>query len=230
MDFQKKSCLTKGLNSLVDSTKTSHESIVSRSYIQLLVIQDQTDLLKPWLKSRKNTLERCKRSGSDPHVAMLMYRATPIRNGMPSPAELLNQRNLKTTLPAKITLSHGQKQAREVRERQQQEKKAHHDKRAQQYRELTMYQDVYAQINPDRASWTPATIVETPSPSNSRRYKIQLPSGKILQRNRRYLRPDHGTKDATPEDEPNEVVEVRRSTRERMSPKRLHYAKLGGDN
>ena len=53
------------------------------------------------VKITKQILERCKQTSSDPHIAMLLYRATPLQSGMASPAELLSQRRYETTLPIK---------------------------------------------------------------------------------------------------------------------------------
>ena len=50
----------------------------------------------------KHTLQHAKYSGSNPQLALLALRATPVDNKIPSPAELLYQHQLPTTVPAKI--------------------------------------------------------------------------------------------------------------------------------
>ncbi|XP_029653494.1 uncharacterized protein K02A2.6-like [Octopus sinensis] len=50
----------------------------------------------------KRTLVKCRETKEDPHLALLSLRATPLRADMKSPAELLNGRRYKTTLPTKI--------------------------------------------------------------------------------------------------------------------------------
>ncbi|XP_029653414.1 uncharacterized protein K02A2.6-like [Octopus sinensis] len=50
----------------------------------------------------KRTLVKCRETKEDPHLALLYLRATPLRADMKSPAELLNGRKYKTTLPTKI--------------------------------------------------------------------------------------------------------------------------------
>lgn len=49
----------------------------------------------------KNILQKCFESASDPHMAMICYRATPIDHNLPSPGEILNSRKYKTNLPSK---------------------------------------------------------------------------------------------------------------------------------
>ena len=54
------------------------------------------------VKSAKHALQWAKYSGADPHLALLALRATPINSKLPSPAELLYQCRLRTTILAKI--------------------------------------------------------------------------------------------------------------------------------
>ena len=54
------------------------------------------------MKSIKQALQWAKYSGADPHLALLALWATPINTKLPSPAELLYQCWLRTTIPAKI--------------------------------------------------------------------------------------------------------------------------------
>ena len=42
------------------------------------------------VKLVKGIMEKAEESGSDPHFAMLIYRATPIRPGQLSPGEMLS--------------------------------------------------------------------------------------------------------------------------------------------
>ena len=54
------------------------------------------------VKSVKHTLQCAKYSGADPQPALLVLWVTPINTKLPSPAELLYQCQLRTTIPAKI--------------------------------------------------------------------------------------------------------------------------------
>lgn len=50
----------------------------------------------------KHTLNKALKSGMDLHMLMLCLRSTPIALQLPSPAELLYQRKLKSNLPIEI--------------------------------------------------------------------------------------------------------------------------------
>ena len=54
------------------------------------------------VKSVKHALQHAKYSAADPQLALLALQATPIDAKLPSPAELLYQHQLITTIPAKI--------------------------------------------------------------------------------------------------------------------------------
>ena len=59
-----------------------------------------------FIECKVQTLEhlftKCAEDGSDPHLALLQLRATPLECRTPSPGELLQNRQLRTTLPAII--------------------------------------------------------------------------------------------------------------------------------
>ena len=50
----------------------------------------------------KHIFAKCAEDGSDPHLALLQLRTTPLDCRTPSPGELLQNRQLRTTLPAII--------------------------------------------------------------------------------------------------------------------------------
>ncbi|ELU18586.1 hypothetical protein CAPTEDRAFT_185109 [Capitella teleta] len=124
------------------------------------------------VKVVKQTLERCKRIGNDPHIALLMYRATPLKSDMASPAELLNQRKFHTTLPSTNKMSQQQKQARKKMEREKRDITETYNKRARQFRELSQHEPVYVQLDPNQSRWQRATITRTPTESQPRNYEV----------------------------------------------------------
>ena len=57
---------------------------------------------KACVKSMKHTLQCAKYSGAYPQLALLALQATPINVKVPSPADLLYQCQIRTTIPARI--------------------------------------------------------------------------------------------------------------------------------
>ena len=55
--------------------------------------------IEAMVKMAKNIMENAEESGSDSHLAMLIYRSTPITPGQLSPAELLTQHKYRALLP-----------------------------------------------------------------------------------------------------------------------------------
>ena len=51
------------------------------------------------IQTAKKLLKKCEKDGSDPYLAMLEYRNTPIHPDMGSPAQLLQSRRLRSILP-----------------------------------------------------------------------------------------------------------------------------------
>ena len=47
----------------------------------------------------ENILKKCGEEGEDPYLRLLSYRTTPVSSNLKSPAELLNSRKFRTTLP-----------------------------------------------------------------------------------------------------------------------------------
>jgi len=55
--------------------------------------------IEAMVKTTKNIIEKADEAGSDPHLAILIYRSTPIRPGQLSPGELLTQCKYRALLP-----------------------------------------------------------------------------------------------------------------------------------
>lgn len=130
------------------------------------------------------TVKRLIQNAQDPYLALLAYRATPLKNGY-SPAELLMGRKLRTTLPENPKNFLPQwPDLGEVREREKQDRmtlKVNFDEkhRARPQPKLHPGETVWV-----KGSETSGTVVK--STVNDRSYVIDTPSGQI-RRNRRHL-------------------------------------------
>jgi chemotaxis protein CheY-P-specific phosphatase CheC len=96
--------------------------------------------IEAMVKVVKQILERCKVSSSDAHAALLQYRATPLRSGMASPAELLNQRKYSAILPVKSKMTEAQRLEHSKMERNKEATTEYYNQRAREYRELRLHE------------------------------------------------------------------------------------------
>jgi len=64
----------------------------------------------------ENILKKCYEHGEDPYLGILSYRTTPVDNNLKSPAELLNNRRYKTTLPSSQRAFHSANDRDQIRE------------------------------------------------------------------------------------------------------------------
>jgi hypothetical protein len=133
----------------------------------------------------KNLFAKARRDGSDPYLSLLEYRSTPTQ-GLPSPAELLMSRRLRSTLP----LTEGallpkvmqptmlQKAVNQRKQRQ----KLYYDRGAKALKPLKPGQFIHMQRH---GEWRPAVVSrETEWP---RSYIVQTEDGGVYRRNRRHL-------------------------------------------
>ena len=128
------------------------------------------------------TIKQLLTKAEDPYKALLAYRATPLSNGY-SPAQLLMNRRLRTTLPTVTTQLQPSLpdsdvlKAKEEKLREKQKNYDHHH-RAKSLEPLEPGDQIWI---PDRSS--SGTVVEQTAP---RSYNVLTPSGEF-RRNRRHL-------------------------------------------
>ena len=122
----------------------------------------------------KKMLTKARETGTDCHLAMMAYRATPLTDQMKSPAELLNGRPMRTPLVSKQQL--GDDQTREATERREKTKGWYDRRNSRQYPQLNVDQPVHTQ-DPKTKLWAPGKIIQiAPEP---RSYLVKQENGAI---------------------------------------------------
>ena len=111
------------------------------------------------VKSVKRALKKAKRSNSDPNIALLCLRATPIDSKLPSPAELLLGRQVQDNLPRKIQSDHTYDDVIGRLQERQAQQKYYHDQHAAALPSLVPGQHVTIQ-NPKTLEWKPAIVLD----------------------------------------------------------------------
>ena len=142
------------------------------------------------VKVVKGVMTRARESGEDVHLAMLAYRATPFKNGVASPAEMLNGRLYKDLIPLRRRMNAQQEESRESLIAAQQRSIDQYNRHAKERQELMELQKVWMQKDPSKPTWEPATVVSVSEKPRS--YVVQDETGMQYQRNSRHIRPDQG--------------------------------------
>ena len=130
------------------------------------------------MQTIRKLLTRYSQDGSDPFLALLQLRTTPIDSRTPSPSELLQNRKLHTTLPVNIRPPPNSEAI--TASLQAMQRFSHHDAHAKETIDLIPRKPVWVQ-DPHTRTWYEGTIVskaETP-----RSYIVQTKSG-VVRRNR----------------------------------------------
>ena len=131
----------------------------------------------------KQTLTKAKETGSDPHMAMLCLRTTPIDHNTAAPCELLNGRRYQSNVPAMSSLNTGTGYKATLQ--QSQDKcKTYYDAHSKALPPLHVQEDVRV-FDQHTKTWNPGKVVGiAPTP---RSYHVSTTNG-VYRRNRRHIR------------------------------------------
>ncbi|XP_014671070.1 PREDICTED: uncharacterized protein K02A2.6-like isoform X3 [Priapulus caudatus] len=139
------------------------------------------------IQTVKRTLTKVKESNGDLHLALLSLRTTPVDTDLPSPAELLQGRKMRNTLPDKLSsLSAAQTDTYEKLIARQNKQKENYDCRGVKELPPLRTGEKVLTYEHNTGVWSPATVVE--ACREQRSYLIQTPNGGIRRRNRRDVR------------------------------------------
>lgn len=135
------------------------------------------------VKIVKLLLKKAMDSNSDPYLALLNYRDTPLKHGK-SPAELLFNRKLKTRLPVFLGSEIGQGDSKVLHYKREAKRKQkwHYDKGAKVLEPLHRGDTV--KMHDGRGWNVEATLLKGVAP---RSYNVITPEGITYRRNRRHL-------------------------------------------
>ena len=150
-------------------------------------------LAEKTVQTVKRLFQKSKDSKTDPYIAILEYRNTPLDCGY-TPAQLLMGRQTRSILPVLADdLKPKTVNPKSVRSKMQEKKvkqKTYFDKTARPLPLLKLNDSVRIQMN---KIWKPAKVVKV---HNDRSFSVQTADGAIYRRNRRML---HKTKENFPQ-------------------------------
>ena len=138
------------------------------------------------VKIVKKVLKKAQRSNSDPNIALLCLRSTPIDNKLPSPAELLLGRQIQDNLPRRIQNNYTSDEVIHRLQERQASQKFYYDQHTHVLPRLTPGEQVTVQ-NPRTLEWRPA-VVTNKAEETPRSYNVSTEIGKELRRNRSHIR------------------------------------------
>jgi transposase InsO family protein len=166
------------------------------------------------IQTVKRSMKKARASKQDLNLALLCLRATPIDHEIPSPAELLYTRKIKSNLPVKLTNPINQKdRVYSWLEHRQLQQKEYHDRSAKDLPPLVPGQPVLVQHH-QTGNWEKAEVKE--KCSEPRSYRVTMNNGHTLWRNRHHLHEDQGKKKQTKQDggvvEKEKKVEINNET------------------
>ncbi|UYV68693.1 K02A2.6-like, partial [Cordylochernes scorpioides] len=144
-------------------------------------------LVERMVQTVKKQLKKCRQDNTDPYMCLIALRTTP-SNNLPSPAQMLMGRNLRTLIPMKTTKLKpafiSTENILQQKRENQYKMKEYYDRNAKILPKMSSGEQVNAKTS---NAWRPATIIG--EANQPRSYIIQNNEGRMLKRNRVHLRP-----------------------------------------
>jgi len=154
------------------------------------------------IQTIKSTLTKALQTRSDPDLALLCLRTTPISPTISSPMEILTGRKARSNLPTKTHIKDDSTRE-ELIERQATQKK-YHDRQAKDLPDLHLGQPV--RVQDQAGKWREAKITQKcPEP---RSYVLSTPTGQELRRNRTHIRSVPQRHEPTPQQQPIDTAQA----------------------
>ena len=144
-------------------------------------------LIERHIQTIKKCMHKCAVGGWDFDKAMLVLRSTPIDAHLPSPAELLQQRKFRSSLPVVIPNPETSEEVQRILQHKQEKSTNHYNQTAKAKPDLESGQQVRL-YNKRSRRWEPAVV--TGRADTPRSFIVQhVDGGMPLKRNRVHLRP-----------------------------------------
>lgn len=143
-------------------------------------------LAERYVQTAKNLLKKAKQAGTDPYLALLSYRNTPVNETLGSPNQRLFGRRTKTTLPTSSTLLQpcviNPKAVQEALCKKKEKQKQYFDQHTKELSDLKPGDNVRYET---KNGLKPAVVTERRKEPRS--YMIRTSNGVVLRRNRKHL-------------------------------------------
>lgn len=139
------------------------------------------------VKIIKNILKKCHHENKDPYLALLNYRNTP-KEGSPSPANLLFNRNLNDMYPVSTSYLQPRVSKRndKVDNSKQKTIQNYYNRNATELKELQVGDNILFKKHPEDKIWIRGKVLS--KLVNPRSYNIQTKEGRVFRRNRQHIR------------------------------------------
>lgn len=151
----------------------------------------------------KNLLKKAKKANTDPYLAIMEFRNTPIEEVGMSPSQLLMGRRTRTQLPVReeaLNPSYNSAQVKSSLKQRQIKQKKYYDRNTKSLQHLNPGDQIRVR---QENTWQPGVVVD--KAQEPRSYNIRTERGQCLRRNRRDLLKTSEKKETIKEDVEPEV-------------------------